>query len=89
MIFALGRLIVLVFLLSTVVYIVMSLYSRSVRKGKLEREFDEEIKTGDRDAFIEKGLEEYSQSLRRQLILLVYVVPLIVIFVIFYLVNFA
>ncbi|WP_300586079.1 hypothetical protein [Marivita sp.] len=86
--FALGRLLVIGFLVLSVVYICLSLYSRSVRRDKLEREWDEEIQQGDRETFVEAGLREYDGSLRRKLILGVYIVPLTVISVIIYLTNF-
>ncbi len=85
---ALARLVVICFVVMTVVYVALSLWSRSVRKRKLAREWDEEIHEGDRDAFIDDGLEAYSHSLRRRLILLVYIIPVIVIGLIVYLVNF-
>ncbi|MCI5110475.1 MAG: hypothetical protein MRY75_07950 [Marivita sp.] len=86
--FALARLLVIGFLVLSVVYICLSLYSRAVRRDKLEKEWDEEIQQGDRDAFVEAGLREYDGSLRRKLILGVYIVPLTVISVIIYLTNF-
>jgi len=86
--FALGRLLVIGFLVLSVVYICLSLYSRSVRRDKLEREWDEEIQQGDRETFVEAGLREYDGSLRRKLVLGVYIVPLTVISVIIYLTNF-
>ena len=86
--FALARLLVIGFLVLSVVYICLSLYSRSVRRDKLEREWDEEIQQGDRETFVEAGLREYDGSLRRKLILGVYIVPLTVISVIIYLTNF-
>jgi Ca2+/Na+ antiporter len=86
--FALGRLLVIGFLVLSVVYICLSLYSRSVLRDKLEREWDEEIQQGDRETFVEAGLREYDGSLRRKLILGVYIVPLTVISVIIYLTNF-
>ena len=86
--FALARLLVIGFLVLSVVYICVSLYSRAVRRDKLEAEWDEDIKTGDRDAFVEAGLKEYDGSLRRKLILGVYIVPLTIIYVIIYLTNF-
>ena len=85
---ALARLVIICFVLMTVVYVAVSLWSRSVRKRKLAREWDEEIREGDRDAFIDEGLKSYSHSLRRKLILLVYIVPILLIGVIVYLVNF-
>ncbi len=44
--FALGRLLVIGFLVLSVVYICLSLYSRAVRRNKLEKEWDEEIQAG-------------------------------------------
>ena len=61
----------------------------SVRRRKLEEQWAEEGRVGDRDAFVREGLEEYDGSLRRKLIVGVYVVPLALIAVIIYLVNFA
>ena len=86
--FALARLFVVAFVVLTIVYICVSLYSRSVRRGKLEAEWDEEGMTGDRDAFIRQGLKEYDNSLRRKLILGVYIVPLSIIAILVYVTNF-
>ena len=86
--FALGRLLVIGFLVLSVVYICLSLYSRAVRRDKLEKEWDEEIQQGDRETFVEAGLRDYDGSLRRQLLWGVYIVPLTIISVIIYLTNF-
>ncbi len=86
--FALARLMVIGFLVLSVVYICLSLYSRAVRRDKLEKEWDEEIQQGDRETFVKAGLRDYDESLRRKLILGVYIVPLTVISVIIYLTNF-
>ena len=85
---ALGRLLVVGFLVLSVVYICLSLYSRAVRRDKLEREWDEEIREGDREAFVKAGLRDYDGSLRRKLILGVYIVPMTVISAIIYFTNF-
>lgn len=85
---ALLRFAILGFVVLTVVYVSVSLYSRSVRKGRLEREWDEEIGVGDREAYVREGLEAYDHSLRRRLILLVYIVPAIVVGTIIYIVNY-
>ncbi|MBN2906584.1 MAG: hypothetical protein JXJ18_07745 [Rhodobacteraceae bacterium] len=76
------------FVVLSVIYLGVSLYSRAVRRGKLEREWDEEIRQGDREGFIREGLAEYDHSLRRKLILGVYVVPAIVIGTIIYVINY-
>jgi preprotein translocase subunit YajC len=85
---ALGRLLIIGFLVLSVVYFCLSLYSRAVRREKLEREWDDQVQQGDRDAFVEAGLSEYDGSLRRKLILGVYIVPLTVISAIIYFTNF-
>ena len=86
--FALARLLVIGFLVLSVVYICLSFYSRAVRKDKLRKEWDEEIQQGDRNAFVEAGLREYDGSLRRKLILGVYIVPLTLMSAIIYFTNF-
>lgn len=85
---ALLRFFILGFVVLTVIYVSLSLYSRGVRRDKLRREWDEEIGTGDRAAFVREGLKDYDQSLRRKLILGVYVVPAIVIGTIIYVINY-
>ncbi|MBS0125781.1 hypothetical protein [Thetidibacter halocola] len=84
---ALARFFILGFLVLTVVYVSLSLYSRAVRRDKLEAKWDEHPE-GDRDAFVQAGLKEYDHSLRRKLILGVYVVPMVLIGIIVYLTNF-
>ncbi|PTX54383.1 hypothetical protein C8N43_3197 [Litoreibacter ponti] len=88
MILGVLRLMVMAFIIMLVVYFVLSAWSRSVRRGKLAEEWDEEVREGDRDAFIEQGLVEYDGSLRRKLIFGVFVVPYLVIGVLVYVVNF-
>jgi predicted permease len=86
--FALLRLSVIGFIVLTVIYVCLSFYSRAVRRGKLEAEWEEEGMTGDRDAFVRAGLEDYDGSLRRKLILGVYVVPVCVVIALIYFTNF-
>lgn len=84
------RLIVFGFIGLTVVYFLVSIYSRSVRREKLEKQWDgNPTEPGDaaRDAFIEKGLAAYETGFRKKLILLIYVVPTVVIAAIFFLTN--
>ena len=88
MIFALLRLGAIAFIVMLLVYFVLSWWSRGVRRTKLEEEWDADIQTGDREAFIEEGLEEYEGSLRRKLIFGVFVVPYLVIAVLIYVVNY-
>jgi hypothetical protein len=86
--FALLRLGVIGFVVLTVIYISLSFYSRAVRRGKLEAEWDEEGMSGDKDAWVEEGLRDYDGSLRRKLILGVYIVPVTLVMLLIYFVNF-
>jgi hypothetical protein len=86
---ALVRLMVFGFIALTVVYVCLSLYSRAVRKGKLRIEWFEGSQDQPLDVFLAEGLAEYDKSLRRKLILSVYVIPVILVSVIVYLTNFA
>lgn len=86
---ALVRLVLLGFVFLTVIYIALSLYSRAVRKSKLRKKWYDGKQLVDRDTFVQRGLERYDGSIRRKLILGVYVVPMVVVAVIIYLTNFA
>ena len=85
---AIIRLAVFGFIGLSVVYLVVSIYSRSERREKLEKLFDAGDVEGDRDAYIEAGMQAYKHGLRRKLILLVYVIPAVVVAVTVYLVNY-
>lgn len=75
----------------TIVYFSVSLYSRSVRRERLENAFDADHPDGTedavRDAYVAKGMKDYDNSLRRKLIVFVYVVPFLVMSAIIYFVN--
>lgn len=83
------RLLVVGFLGLSVLYLCLGFWSRSVRRRKLGEEWDEEGRTGDREAFIREGLRDYDLSLRPKLLLGVYVIPMLIIGLIIYLNNFA
>ena len=72
----------------TMIYIAVSIWSRRMRRGRLRREWEDTGRPGDRQAFIEAGLKEYDGSMRRKLILGVYIVPVAVIAAIIYWTNF-
>ena len=92
--FALIRLLIVGFIVLTIVYVCLSLYSRAVRRGKLEAAWDEEHGPDDgeenpeRDAFIDQGLRDYDGSLRRKLILMVYILPTSAMIGIIYVINY-
>ena len=85
---AIVRLAVFGFLGLSVLYILISLYSQSVRRESLEKKFDAGGIEGERDAYISEGMMAYQTGLRRKLIWLVYIVPMGVIAVTVYLVNY-
>lgn len=76
------------FLFLSIVYILVAIYSRSIRREKLEDKWDEEIKEGDRDAYISAGLKDYEGSLRRKLVVLVFIIPICFVFGMLYFINF-
>lgn len=85
---AVVRIFFMAFVVLTVIYVSVSLYSRAVRKGKLEQAWIEEGREGDQDAYVKAGLVDYDSSLRRRLILGVYVIPMVIVGTILYLVNY-
>ena len=90
---ALARLVIFGFIALTIVYLCLAAYSRSERRRKLRDEWNAGSLAGkppgDYDTFIERGIAEYEQSLRRKLIWGVYVVPCILIIVTLYVTNYA
>lgn len=85
--FALARLLIVLFVVLSIIYVSVSLYSRAVRRNKLEDEWD--ASKGEREDFVEEGMRDYDQSLRKKLILGIYVIPAVIITAIIYLTNFA
>ena len=83
----------LAFVVLTVVYLLVSVYSRSIRREKLEKAWDtdparEGAAKDEREAYIEAGMEAYRHGLRRKLIWLVYIIPMIVVAVTIYVINY-
>jgi len=83
------RLFIIVLVVLTVIYVSLSFYSRAKARDRLEAEWDAGDKPGPREAYVKNGLADYDGWLRRKLILGVYVVPLGLVALIIYLVNFA
>jgi uncharacterized membrane protein len=76
------RLAFMMYVVLTIIYFFTSLYSRSVRREKLEKEWDtdparEGSLPDERAAFIEAGMRAYEKGLKRQLLWLIYVIPTI------------
>ena len=74
--------------LLTVVYLIVAMYSRSVRREKLEKKFDKGDVEGDRDTYIADGMLAYEKGLKRRLVWLVYIVPAVIVISTVYLVNY-
>lgn len=85
------RLIVLGFIGLSILYFLISTYSRSIRREKLEKAWDENPKQGDdmtaRDTYINDGMAEYESGFRKKLIWLVYVIPPLFVAVVMFLTN--
>ena len=85
------RLVVFGFLALSVIYLSVAVYSRSVRREKLEKAWAEDnpasTDTSAHDAFVAKGITDYNASYRPKLIALVYVVPTAIVAGIVYITN--
>jgi hypothetical protein len=81
------RLFAMALIAMTVVYFVVGLYSRSVRREKLEKRWVAEDMQGDRDLWIEEGMKAYDKGLKKRLLWLIYIVPIAAFWIIIYFVN--
>ncbi len=82
------RLVVFGFVALGIIYLSISIYSRSVRREKLEKAYDENPVAGmTRDAYVQQGVEAYNKSFRPKLIGLVFVIPPLVVGAIIYITN--
>jgi hypothetical protein len=86
------RLAFMMYVALTIIYFVTSIYSRSVRREKLEKEWDtdparEGTLPDERKAFIEAGMQAYEKGLKRQLLWLIYVIPTIGFLTTIYFIN--
>ena len=82
------RLAVVGYVLLTIVYFIMKIYLRSVHREALEKRFDADGIDGDRDSFIEAGMQSYEKGLKKNLLWLIYIVPTAAFAVIIYILNF-
>lgn len=73
------RLVFFGFIILGIIYFVVSIYARSIRRERLEKDWAEEhpdLNDGEeRRAYIENGMEDYSRGIRPKLLLLIFVVP--------------
>ena len=82
------RLIIFGALFLTAVYFILYLWSRSVRADRLRREWEETGRVGDRDTYVQAGLERRDAVVRRRLVVVVYVIPAVVVISVIYVTNF-
>lgn len=92
MIFGWLRLAFFLYLGLTIAYFLTAIYSRSVRREKLEKEWDgdparEDALLVERAAFIEAGMVRYEAGLKKRLLWLIYIIPTIAFVVTIYFVN--
>lgn len=78
----------------TIIYFVTGIYSRSVRREKLEKEWDtdparEDVPPAERTAFIEAGMVHYEKGMKKRLLWLIYILPTIAFVATIYYVNWA
>ncbi|SIS55574.1 hypothetical protein [Phaeovulum vinaykumarii] len=80
MLFGLLRGAALALLVSTLVYLAVSAYVRSLRRQKLEQDWDVAYRPGEnpegRAEFIARGMRAFRKSLAYRLLWLIYAVPL-------------
>lgn len=73
------RAIVIIFLLLTVVYVALSLFSRWRERARLADEYEAQTdlfkQTDTEEAYIARGMTRYNRSLRPKLFLMVYAIP--------------
>lgn len=76
------------FLALTVLYLLLSVYFRSLERERLEKEWDAGGIAGDRDDHVTRGVNAYNHSLRRKLVWLVYIIPTITVAALVWILNF-
>ena len=86
------RLLAVVIAIEAAIYVVLSLYLRSLERERLEEEWDAANpgRGGDseaRRAFLDRRMQTFHKTLRARLVALVLVLPLVAIGVIVYVVN--
>ena len=82
------RIYLVAFVVLMIFYGLLRLYSRSLRKEKLEEHWDETKPEGiSCEDYVRQGLAEYDRSVRPKLLALIYVIPFIVIGITIYMVN--
>jgi hypothetical protein len=87
MFFALGRLVLVLLVIGTVVYVSLWFYARAAQRERLEQEWEDAGRPGSRDLFVDEGMERRRFALQRRLLLGVYVVPFTIVGLVIYFSN--
>jgi len=72
----------------SLVYVLASVHARRRCRRHLMRRFDKGDVKGDRDTYIEAGMRDYDRSLRKKLLLGIYIVPFVALVTLIYVMNF-
>lgn len=73
----------------TAVYVALLWYFRTEKRVKLEREWEETGRPGNRETYIAEGMRQFEHSLKRRLLWLVYIIPVTTVAVMIYITNYA
>lgn len=87
MIFGWIRLVFFVLIGSMIAYFLLLIYARSIRREALEKRWAESDRQGSLDAYVKAGMARYEKGLRRRLLWLIFILPLVAISVIFFYSN--
>ncbi len=86
------RNIVVIFVLLSIAYAVLSIKARMVQRAKLDAEYNAPDTSKDiavsKDEYIAKGMQKYGKSYRPKLIFGVYLVPLAIMALLIYLIQY-
>jgi len=87
MFFAFGRMAILLLICLTVVYVCLYFYWRSGVKMRLEEDWVHAGRPGNREDWVDERIAPHSARVRRWLIGLVYVLPIVGLSVVVYVTN--
>ncbi|MEM1360778.1 MAG: hypothetical protein AAGF94_03590 [Pseudomonadota bacterium] len=72
------RLLALVLVAQTIVYLGLFFYLRAAQREKLERDYTSSATEKQRSAFVQAGVDAYTARMRKVLAVVVYGVPLVI-----------
>ena len=84
---ALARLLFVLLIVLTVIYLSLYYYAVQSRRERLSRDWVAAGRNGNREAFVSDGLILYTKSLRRRLFVTVYAIPFTMVAVLIYVTN--